>query len=91
MGLELVATNRIDRFIFEYSYRVRIRYEGTAADDVEARVMMSYPNEITMKERVVSFNSIAGGSEVVSDDIIRLQQDWRYPLKFSDLHWQIQV
>lgn len=84
--LELVSQTRIDRFNFDYAYRVVVANAGSDAKDVEAG-LTGTPAGVTALAGRVHVGTIGAGQERASTGLLRLRHDRRQPFAEAALRW----
>ncbi|WP_230538207.1 hypothetical protein [Janthinobacterium sp. FW305-129] len=88
-SLRKTAERRINRRIYEYTFRVSIRNNGSdTANNVHA-VLASTPDGATIVDGDVLAGSIAAGATVTATDVIVLRIDRTRPFEMGGLVWNV--
>lgn len=86
-GLDLVSERRIDRNIFEFTFRARAENRATIPyEDVRATVGTS-DSSTTIVDGSVTFGSMPATAVLTSTDTITIRQDRRVPFSPQRLVW----
>lgn len=85
-GYELVSSKRVDRTVFEYSYRLRI--QGDSLNYPNLKVLIKQPTVVSgtsvLKDQV-SIGQLDAGTLVRTTDVMILRHDRNLPLDLSKL------
>jgi len=88
-ALQKNSETRISRTVYEYTYQVSIRNNGSSsAADVRA-MLSAAPSNTTIVDGKVNAGSIAAGTTVTPADPIVLRIDRTKPFNTADLTWTI--
>ncbi len=87
---ELVASKRITRTVFEYTYKADVTNTGTDALEVSATLSVTAPG-VNVLDGQLSFGDVAAGAKVTSSDTFAIRQDRSYSLSESQFIWLIDV
>ncbi|ANB01759.1 DUF1566 domain-containing protein [Ectothiorhodospira sp. BSL-9] len=83
---ELVSSNRISRFEFEYTYSAEVTNTGADALDVAATLSVEAPG-VTVQEGALSFGDVPTGTSAPSSDTFKILHDRRHRFGVDDLTW----
>ena len=85
----LIASRKISRTVWEYTYRFNIRNTGLGDATSVTATLMHYPAQLTVIDGDVSFHAVAAGGTVTGDDTFKVRIDRSQPLSNGDLTWQV--
>lgn len=83
---QLVSSKRINRTIFEYTYKAVLRNHGGEADNVVATVA-STPTHIDVLESELDFGLVGAGQNVTSKNTITIRHERTLPFKKDMVSW----
>lgn len=87
---QLVASKRVSRFEFEYTYKADITNTGSDALDVSATLDVSAPG-VTVLDADLEFGDVKGGSSATSSDTFKIRQNRRLSIGTEALQWEIRA
>ena len=85
----LVRSDRINRTVFDYTYRAKITNRGPADYLGVSATLTSRSSRTIVVDGSLTFGDIAAGSTVTSSDTFTIRQDRHDPLNPAHLVWQI--
>ncbi|AHK79076.1 hypothetical protein M911_07785 [Ectothiorhodospira haloalkaliphila] len=85
---ELVSSQRISRFEFEYTYKAEVTNSGSGAMDVVATVSVDAPG-LTVLDDTVSFGDVPADTSVKSADTFSIRHDRRHSFGVDALTWSV--
>ncbi|MGD0077878.1 MAG: carboxypeptidase regulatory-like domain-containing protein [Sedimentisphaerales bacterium] len=89
MDYNLVDQNRISRTEFEYTFRMRVANSWIHdINDITIRLIQG-PNNTTVLDDTISFETIQAGTEALSDDTFKIRTDRTIEGLKSDVVWKI--
>ncbi len=86
---ELVAQRRVNRFVFEYDYRLKVRNTGPEAVESATVRMTANASYVTVVDGEARFGPMAAGETAVSDDTTTLRIDRRRRVRPGDIDYHI--
>lgn len=87
---KLVASKRVSRFEFEYTYKADITNRAQGALAVSASLTINAPG-VTLLDGLLDFGDVSGGGVLTSLDTFALRQDRRYSFGLDSLQWTIRA
>jgi hypothetical protein len=85
-GMQLVASTRISRNVYEYTYRLHIK-NTTPAYTNAVLTAASSAADTTIIKVAVSLGDVAENSDFVTTDLFKFRQDRTYPYAPSKVLW----
>jgi len=87
---QLVSSTRINRTVYEYTYKATVTNNGADATKVTATLNIDAPG-VTVLDGNLDFGDVTTGSTVTSTDTFTIQQDRTYSLSESQFIWQVEA
>lgn len=78
----LISQQRVNRFVYEYTYLGHITNSGSDAQNVSVAITSNSPHT-TILDGNLSFGDVAAGTTGTSANTITIRQDRRYPSDWS--------
>ncbi len=78
----LISEQRVDRFVYEYTYLADITNSGSDAQNVSVTLTSNSPHT-TIVDGNLSFGDVAAGTTGTSTNTFTIRQDRRYPSDWS--------
>ncbi|MEM9388481.1 MAG: carboxypeptidase-like regulatory domain-containing protein [Pseudomonadota bacterium] len=88
VSLELISSDRVDRFNFEYEYRLRVTNEGAQNASSVTATISTDSVYLTLVDDGASFGPVGAGDTVASTDTFRVRHNRRGPFNEDDLSYQ---
>lgn len=89
---QLTASKRIDRFVYEYTYKAKVNNAGSDAENVEAILSIASNSSVSIVDGTLEFGDVPSGTRMVGSDTFTIRHN-RLGSAFnaSQLQWQIQA
>lgn len=88
-GLQKTAETRVGRTVFEYTFKVTLKNNGSAAVSGATAQLTGAPAGTSIVDGKVAAGAIAAGASVTPDDSIVLRVDRATPFDSAALAWQL--